>query len=93
MDGTRTAGGPAPGNSTVTTLGVIEGEILLYLDVHGATPIRQLIRELPWPGAMVAATIGALIRKGLVQARRQGLEVVVESTRPGFILEPAFDTR
>ena len=89
MDNARTAGGPAAGTSTVTALGVIEGEVLLYLDVHGAAPIRQLVRELPWPDSMVAATVGALVREGLIRVRRQGSETVVESRRPGFILEPA----
>ena len=93
MDNARTADGSAPEISTVTNLGVIEGEILQYLDVHGATPIRQVIRELSWPGAMVSTTIGALAREGLIRALRREREVVVESTRPGFILEPAFDAR
>ena len=68
--------------SLVTSLGIIEGEVLLYLDVHGATPVRRLIRELEWPSPLVTMGVGALIREGLVQASQRELEVIVEPRRP-----------
>lgn len=80
----RVGGPPAePGErSLVTSLGIIEGEVLLYLDVHGATPVRRLIRELEWPSPLVTMGVGALIREGLVQASQHELEVIVEPRRP-----------
>ena len=68
--------------SLVTSLGIIEGEVLLHLDVHGATPMRRLIRELEWPSSLVTMAIGALIREGLAVARQHELEVIVEPKRP-----------
>ena len=67
------------GNQTlVTSLGIIEGEVLLHLDINGATPVRRLIRDLEWPASLVTMAVGALIREGLVQADRHELEVILE---------------
>ena len=74
--------------SLVTSLGIIEGEVLLHLDVHGATPVRRLIRDLEWPSPLVTMAIGALVREGLIQARQHELEVIVEPKRPQAV--PAF---
>ena len=71
------------GGSLVTSLGIIEGEVLLYLDVSGATTVRRLIRELEWPAPMVTMAVGALIREGLVGASQHELEVIIEPKRPG----------
>ena len=72
-----------PGSrSLVTSLGIIGGEVLLHLDVHGATPMRRLIRELEWPSPLVTMAIGALVREGLIRARQHELEVIVEPNRP-----------
>ncbi len=82
------------GRSLVTSLGIIEGEVLLYLDVHGATPVRRLIRELEWPSPLVTMAVGALIREGLVRASQHELEVIVAPRRPpaggglSLVLEP-----
>ena len=70
------------GRALVTSLGIIEGEVLLYLDVSGATTVRRLIRELEWPAPMVTMGVGALIREGLVRARQHELEVIIEPRRP-----------
>ena len=67
--------------SLITTLGVIEGEALTYLEQHGATPLRRLVRELEWPAPMVMMGVGALVREGLVRATPHDLEVVVEPNR------------
>ena len=67
--------------SLMTTLGVIEGEALTYLEQHGATPLRRLVRELEWPAAMVMMAVGALVREGLIRATQHDLEVVVEPNR------------
>lgn len=77
-----------PGSrSLVTSLGIIEGEVLLYLDVHGATPTRRLIRDLEWPSPLVTMALGALIREGLVRARQHELELIIEPKRPALISE------
>ena len=64
--------------SLMTPLGLVGGEALAYLEEHGATTVRRLIRELEWPSHMVMMAVGALIREGLVQAIQHDLEVSVE---------------
>ena len=65
----------------VTTLGLASGEILTYLEQHGTTAIRRLIRELSWPAPVVLMAVGALIRAGLIRATQHDLEVLVEPER------------
>jgi hypothetical protein len=67
--------------SLMTPLGWAEGEVLTYLERHGATPVRRIIRELEWPAPMIMMAVGALVREGLVQATRHDLEVIVEPNR------------
>ena len=69
------------GEALVTQLGVIEGELLTYVEEHGATPIRRLIRESEWPMPMVTMALGALAREGLVRLIRHDLETIVEQVR------------
>ncbi len=70
-----------PERPLMTTLGIVEGDILTYLERFGTTTMRQLIRELEWPAPMVMMAVGALIREGLIRALRHELEVVVEPVR------------
>ena len=72
-------------------LGLVEGDILLHLDAHGATPVRRLMEELNWPGSMVTMGVGALVREGLVRVRPDEFEAVVEPRRPGVGREPVPD--
>ena len=64
--------------SLMTTLGIISGEVLAYLETRGATTLHQLARELEWPARMTMMAVGALIRQGLIRAIQHDLEVIVE---------------
>ena len=64
--------------SLMTPLGLVEGDALVYLEMHGATAIRRLVRELEWPAPMIMMAVGALVRDGLVRAIQHDLEVIVE---------------
>jgi hypothetical protein len=68
--------------SLITRLGVIEGEILTYLETHGATSVRRLMRELEWPAPMVMMAVGGLVREGLARAIQHELEVIIEACIP-----------
>lgn len=70
------------GRSLMTPLGIAGGEILTYLEEHGATAMRRLIRELAWPAPVVMMAVGALIREGLVCATQHDLEVILEPAHP-----------
>ena len=69
----------AQAGSLLTPLSIVEGEALIYLERHGATPLRRLTRELEWPSPMIMMAVGALIREGLARAAQHELEVIVES--------------
>ncbi len=68
--------------SIMTPLGVVEGEVLTYLDRHGDTTLRRLNRELSWPAYMVMMAVGALVRAGLVRGIQRNLEVLVKMRKP-----------
>jgi len=72
---------PAPWSAppVMMSLGIVEGEILVYLEERGATTLRRLIRELLWPAPFVTMAVGALIRGGFVRLIPHDLEVVVEA--------------
>ena len=55
------------GSRLMTTLGLIEGEILTFLDDHGAGDIPELVQQLGRPGLLVTMAVGALIRDRLVR--------------------------
>lgn len=78
--GTRSPSGPS-GIPLLMSLGLIEGEILTYLERHGATTLRRLIRELEWSAPMVMMAVGALVRERLIRATQHDLEVIVEPER------------
>ena len=91
-EGKHPAGAGAT-RSVMTSVGLVEGDILTYLDEHGATSLRHLIRVLEWPSAMVLMGIGALIRTGMVRGLQRELEVLIEPITPltvrGQFEEPA----
>ena len=60
----------------ITVLGVVEGEILEYLEAHGATALYRLIQAQDWPASMVMMAVGALIRQGLVGGGEHRLELM-----------------
>ncbi len=65
--------------SIITSLGLLSGEILLYLDVHRKATAGQLSKELGWAVPMVMMAIGTLIRQGLVLARPSNLEIMIHT--------------
>lgn len=71
--------------SLMTPLGLVEGEVLTYLDsqdTHGVATLEQLSHELRWPTHLVMMAVGALIRAGLVQGVQQGIHVIVKLRKP-----------
>ena len=62
----------------MTRLGVIEGEVMTYLEARGTTGLRQVIRELDWPMRQVVMAVGSLIRRGLVLGVQRDLELLLE---------------
>lgn len=67
-----------PDGAVVTLVGLVEGEVLTYLEEHGAATLRGLIRALDWPAPFVTMGVGALIRHGLVKGVQHDLEIVLE---------------
>ena len=63
----------------ITLLGMVEGEVLTYLDAHGTTALHHLAQTLEWPMPLIIMAAGALIRRGLVR----GIQ-----SRQGTVLEP-----
>ncbi len=76
-------GGPplssaAEGTPLITTLAMVEGEILSYLERYGAATLRELTRTLDWSSRLVTMAVGGLVRERLVRAKEFDLEVVIE---------------
>ena len=68
--------------SVMTTLGLVEGEVLSYLDRQEVSTLRRLNRELHQPAYLVMMAVGALIRAGLVRGIQHELDVVVKLRKP-----------
>lgn len=64
--------------SLMTRIGVLEGEVLAFLEEHGSTPMRRLTRELDGPSPMIMMAMGALVRQGLIRVVQHDLEVILE---------------
>ena len=67
-----------PIQSLMTELGVIEGEILSWLESEGEVSTRCLVRQMPWPSRHVMMAIGALIRQGLARGFERELDITVQ---------------
>ena len=65
-------------STIITSLGLLSGEILMYLETHGRATAGQLSKELGWAVPMVMMAIGTLIRQGLVLARPFNLEIMIQ---------------
>ena len=64
--------------SLIAPLGLVGGDVFMYLEAHGAISVRHLIRELEWSAPVVMMAVEALIREGRVRATQHDLEVIVE---------------
>lgn len=66
------------GMPLMTALGLIGGDVLTYLDDHGAARLEELSQRIDWPRWMTLMGVGALVRQGLVRAMRQADGVTIE---------------
>ena len=62
----------------ITSLGIIEGEVLKYLEQFGASTLNQLIRDLDWPGQLVTMAVGELVRIHIVCATEIGEDMWIK---------------
>ena len=67
------------GVTLLTTLSLVEGEILNYLEQHGVARLKKVVKDLEWPMAEVIMGVGALIREGLVDVRRDRFGVFLRA--------------
>ena len=81
-------------SSLITILGIAEGDVLEYLERHGATSLYRLIQTQEWPSSMVIMAVGALIRQGLIRGDQHQLEPSASvSPGQGFPWHPASQYR
>ena len=66
--------------SLMTSLTLVSGEIVLYLETCGDTTMRQLARVLEWPVDLIYLALGALVQQGVVRVGRTDGELTI---RPG----------
>lgn len=64
-----------------TTLGLIEGEILTYLENFGNTTVTELTRNLEWAHPLLLMALGVLVRNRLVTIDKHELELMVKPLR------------
>ncbi|MFH1857583.1 MAG: hypothetical protein ABH845_01580 [Candidatus Omnitrophota bacterium] len=67
-----------PKTSLMTMVGLVEGDILTYLEENGPTALGQVVQDLEWPSRLVMMAAGSLIRRGLVRAAQDDLAIVLE---------------
>lgn len=64
-------GGEVP---IITILGVVEGEVLEWLESHGPMPLYRLIQAQERPPSLIIMAVGALIRQGMLMGNEHRLE-------------------
>lgn len=64
--------------SLITPLGIVCGEVLLYIEEQGRTSLKSLIEALPWPETLTVMGVGALIRHGFVRGVEQTSDILLE---------------
>ncbi len=65
--------------SLMTPIGVAQGDALFYLEQKGSAYVCDMATHLEWPTPVMMLAAGALIRDGLVKAKTQNGEIVLES--------------
>lgn len=65
------------GRSLMTTLGLIEGEVVTYLEGRGSSTLRQVVQEVEGPARLIMMATGSLIRKGIIAGYQRELEVLL----------------
>ena len=73
---------PSVRSSLMTTLGVVEGDVLAYLERNGSATLRELNRQLRGPAYLVMMGVGALVRAGLVRGVQSELSVILTLRKP-----------
>ncbi len=63
----------------MTTLGLVGGDALTYLEDRGAMRLEELSQRLDWPQWMTLMGVGALVRQGLVRATQRGSDVMLRT--------------
>ncbi len=71
----------ADGLPLITSLGIIEGEILIALERDGALTLRELTRALTWPARLIMMAVGGLVREHLIQVTQFERDLVIEPTQ------------
>lgn len=80
----------APGRVTAqevptrTMIGIVEGEILEYLERHGPASVYRLVQALEWPSTLVIMAAGALIREGLAKGQGDLVHLMAGDTAPDW---------
>ncbi len=72
------ATGQSSGLSLMTPLGLLAGDVLMFVERQGRMTMAQLLQEVKGPASMVLMAVGSLIRQGLVRAIQQDVDVIVE---------------
>lgn len=65
------------GTSLFTTMSLVEGEILNFMDDKGQVTLTQIVNESKWPEPVVIMGVGGLVREGLVSATRHNKFVLL----------------
>ena len=65
--------------SLMTPLGLVEGEVLDYVEEKGSSMLVSVIRDLAWPAPVVVMAVGALVREGLIRAKKRDQGIELES--------------
>lgn len=70
--------GSADNTSLMTRLGLIEGDVLIFLERSSPVSLPQLMDDLKWPPCSVAMAVGSLLRQRMIRAAEENDEVFVE---------------
>lgn len=67
----------------ITEIGITAGEIWHYLDEHGESRLKFMLKEIERPRDLILMSLGWLAREGHVILREEGADFIISLRKGG----------
>ena len=68
---------PIEGKSIMSSLTLIEGELLELVEKKKAVYLGEALEKLNWPDPLILMSVGGLVREKLIIAERRGRRIML----------------
>jgi hypothetical protein len=68
------------GSSLMTTLSIVEGALLTFLEEEqGETSVQDAINHINYPATLLLMAVGSLVRRRLILATKMDTDILLET--------------